>query len=197
MRRAGMIVALALALGLAGPAAAQEHGTKDRGFALELHLGTQVADVANVKEGQSYSGLEGGFFAGYKLGRVIFGAGLEYLRSATGATALGRTTSASDSSFLFVPGLRVTILTSADHRVELFGQADIAIGHAFTDQNAGNFLIRYQVGPGLRLWFHPQFALGAVFGLRGDFADIDDGNGVSHSRGITSLFTQFQVLAVF
>ena len=49
-------------------------GQKPRGFALDIDLGTQLAALA----GAGNIGLiQGGFFAGYKLDRFIFGVGFD------------------------------------------------------------------------------------------------------------------------
>jgi hypothetical protein len=122
------------------------------------------------------------------------GAGIDYARDASGGTGVAST---SNTRFLFVPGVRFTLVSSADQRVDLFGEADLGIGHYFTDSDTGNVLIRYQLGPGLRLWFHPQMAFGALVGVRGDFGIFDHGPNNSDSSGMTAVFANFSLLGVF
>ena len=175
---------------LAAPAAAQPTGPKDRGFTLEIHLGSRLAALDfGIGGAYQISGLEGGFFAGYKLGRIMFGAGVEFARVATSQDNGNDT---SDNRFLFMPGVRIALLRSADERVELYGQADLGIGHVWNDSNDEPFAITYQVGPGLRLWFHPNFAVGALVGLRGEFYVYDAG-----STGVTSIFGHLALTGVF
>ncbi|HEY3352421.1 MAG TPA: hypothetical protein VGQ83_04165 [Polyangia bacterium] len=196
------IVALALALAL--PAAAQAPGgqVKDRGFALEVHVGTSLVPIGNTA---SLNALDGGFFAGAKIGRLIIGGGIDYQRIASGGSVNGvdicsaPDNQCSSTRLLFVPGVRFSFLRSADERVDLYGQLDIGLGLLSpADETEKNFfLVRYQVGPGLRLWFHPQMAFGAVVGVRGDFASHDTGVNSSESTGFTSIFAQFNLMGVF
>ncbi len=74
--------------------------------------------------------------------------------------------------------------------------------HIFTDSSSGssstpsNWRVVYEVGPGLRYWLHPQFALGASAGLRGDLQFFDN-NGSSNSYSLNSIFTGLDVSGVF
>jgi hypothetical protein len=186
-----VVVAVALSL-LAAPATAQPTGPQDRGFAFEVHLGSRLAAFDTGLVGTlSLNGLDGGFFAGYKFGRFMVGGSLEFARY---AHSDGNDN--ADSSFVFMPGVRIAILRSADQRVELYGEADLGFGHVWYTQSGpdpdGVNLIKFQIGPGVRLWFHTNFAVGALVGLRGEHAFNDDG-----SDGVTSVFAQFAFTGVF
>jgi hypothetical protein len=188
-----VVVAVVVCL-LSAPAAAQQPtGPKDRGFALEVQMGTRLLALdLGIGGMYSLSGVEGGFFAGYKFGRWQVGGGIDFQRV---SSETGGTTDAS-SLLSFMPGVRVAILRSADERVELFGQVDFGFGHLFMDNNGEDHnRIIYQIGPGLRLWFHPNFAVGALVGLRGEF-DIQEGdNGTT--TGVTSIFGRVTFTGVF
>ncbi|MSP58785.1 MAG: hypothetical protein EXR72_00305 [Myxococcales bacterium] len=191
-------------------------GQMASGFAVELHLGTQVASLGSDASGSlvQLGVLQGGIFAGYKIQRVIVGLGFDIQRGASGTSMTGTAdTSRSATAILLSPGVRIAILRSADQRVELFGQVDLGFGRTFDDQTPppmglqperSNFQFAYDVGPGLRYWLHPQFALGALTGLRGDFGWLTTtttaGTTTSTrttSSGITSVFAALLFTGVF
>jgi hypothetical protein len=180
-------------------------GQVHHGFALELNLGTQLIAITGVT---NFDAIQGGFFAGYKISRVMFGLGLEIARVASGTSGGGGgDTSKADTAFELVPGIRVAIVRSADKRVEMFGQFDLGLGTSLHDEHpnlAGTspdvFLLSYKVGPGARFWAHPQFAVGAVAGVEGDFkfTSMTAGGFTSKtSSGLTSIFAAIQLLGVF
>jgi hypothetical protein len=185
-----VVVAAVLFL-LAAPVAAQQpSGPKDRGFALEIHLGTRVAALdLGVAGTVGLPTVDGGFFAGYKLGRFMIGGSFEYGRAAHDPDVGSKT---SADRFVFMPGLRVAILRSADERVELYGQADVGFGHYWVSDQDGAHVVQFQIGPGVRLWFHPNFAVAALFGLRGEHYIYDD-----VSYGLTGLFAAVAFTGVF
>jgi hypothetical protein len=150
------LVALALALGASAlgasaPALAQESGQIDRGFTIMGTFGGRMATVATGGGGGGGnqpsvygSGLLTGLFLGYKAGRVLIGAGLEFsndthnttqCRGGTGvcgsATNPELSVTTSNSNFLIGPDFEFAIVRSADQRVELIGDAAIHFGHAF------------------------------------------------------------------
>lgn len=183
-----VVVAVTLLL-LAAPAAAQPAGPKDRGFALEINLGARITPVDLGVASFQVPLLHGGFFAGYKLGRFMIGGTFEYARAASDPD-FGDKDSAD--RFVFMPGVRVAILRSADERVELYGQADVGFGHYWLSDQDGAHVVQFQVGPGVRLWFHPNFAAAAMFGLRGEHYIYDDA-----SYGFTGLFASVALTGVF
>jgi hypothetical protein len=188
------VVVAAVLVALTAPAAAQQPiGPKDRGFALEVHLGTRLVSLNESTGGATpLNLLDGGFFVGYKLGRLMVGGSVDFTRDSTDDG-----TSEAVSLLVLMPGVRITIVRSADQRVELFGLVDFGYGHLFVDRVAQpdhNRLI-YQLGPGLRLWLNSSFALGAVVGLRGEF-DIEEGR-YGTTTGLTSLFARLVFTGVF
>lgn len=199
-------------LGLTSIASAQEVARlqKPRGFAFEAHLGSQlVALTGDV----SLGAMHGGFFGGYKLDRVIFGLGFDIARVATANRPPGPDTSEATTALYVTPGVRVAILRTADHRVEFFGQLDIGLGGVVNEESPDNddpnttvrrFRLFYNIGPGIRFWAHPQFAIGAVTGVHGDFAltrttvdVLGTSNTTSSTTNITSIFAALQVMGVF
>jgi len=180
---------------LAAPAAAQPAGPKERGFAFEAQLGTRFY-AADYGDGPSMplTAVDGGFFAGYKVGRFQVGASIDFTRY---SVELNGHTVAS-SLLTIMPGFRAAILRSGDERVEFFGQVDFGYGHDFrSGPTAGEDHNRvvYQIGPGIRLWFHPNFAVGALVGLRGEF-DIQQGEDGA-TIGWTSVFARLTLTGVF
>jgi hypothetical protein len=212
MRRTAFIGLVVVAL--AGMAGAQEApqqptGQKRNGFALETHIGTEVVTLTGVG---NVGLVQGGLFAGYKIDRFILGLGFDLARVATGTSQPGGDTSQADTVFLFVPGLRVAIVRSKDERVELFGQFDLGLGTTTHEEsptpnnqpNRTRFNLSYQIGPGVRFWAHPQFAIGALVGVRGDFAYEKDSTTIlgttttnSTSSLTTSIFGALQLMGVF
>jgi len=208
MRRAAFF---ALVLALATPARAQEvpAGQKRNGFTLETHIGTQVVNLTGVG---NVGLIQGGVFAGYKIDRFIFGLGFDLARVATSMSQPGGDTSQADTVFEFVPGVRVAIVRSKDQRVELFGEFDLGLGTTVHEQSPTpanqpsrtNFNLSYQIGPGIRFWAHPQFAIGALVGVRGDYAYEKDSSTIlgtttttSTSSTTTGIFAALQLLGVF
>jgi hypothetical protein len=214
---------LAIVLLLAGAAQAQDEyappppppvpstpsGQKRQGFTLESHIGTEVVTLTGVGNVGLF---QGGIFAGYKVDRFIFGLGFDLGRVAN-TTSMTNTpdTGMATTAFFFAPGIRVAILRSHDQRVELFGQFDLGLGTVTTETNPSpmgpqpdttRFRLYYNLGPGVRFWPHPQFAIGTVVGVHGDFAydkTTDPNNTVfmSTSTTTTTIFAAFQLLGVF
>ncbi|MGC4118462.1 MAG: hypothetical protein QM765_28685 [Myxococcales bacterium] len=146
------------------------------------------------------SGVQGGFFAGFKSGRVVLGLGIDLARYSLQFD--GSSTSAT-TRLTFTPTLQVATLRSRDLRVELYLEAGLGLGHLFTDgrPDYGNVEIGYRVGPGLRYWIHPQLAISSLVALTGDFTLISGlaapyGYG-GYTIGQTSILAGLQFLGVF
>jgi hypothetical protein len=205
-----------------GAARARESvlGQKESGFALQLNLGVVNIPGSGNNAALAIGLVQGGFFAGWKIDRFIVGLNFDINRFAQGQTmpTPGQPNSTSDTSMsatgiLLMPGIQVAVLRSSDARVELYGEFDLGWGHAFNDQTpapmgpqpeTSNNRLVYQLGPGVRYWVHPQFAVGAMAALRGDFLwqSISPPAGVqgqteSISQGTTSIVAQLQFLGVF
>ena len=197
--------------GWAGSARAEKQldgGQVHQGFALEVNMGTRLFTLTGVGTTVSLGALQGGIFAGYKISRVIVGMGFDLQRVASGTSGGGgNDTSQADTSILFAPGIRVAILRSAENRVEMFGQFDLGLGTTVHEESpSGNqpdrsvFLLNYHLGPGIRFWAHPQFAIGALTGIEGDFTFISEKVGTVTTRtssGVTSFFAALQLTGVF
>jgi len=84
-KRPGLRYLAALALGLAALEAASPARADDAqvesGFTLESSLGGKVGLLNVGVMGPPYNGLDVGLFAGYKVGRFIFGLGLDIFAS--------------------------------------------------------------------------------------------------------------------
>jgi hypothetical protein len=181
-------------------------GQKRIGVVVEPHIGTTLFTFTANNTNGALGTLQGGFLVGAKIDRVIVGLGFDLARVATGANngTGGPTVTTATTDILFTPGVRVAIVRSADHRVELFGQFDLGFGTTVTDQNNNTsyFHLAYDVGPGIRFWAHRQFAVGAVTGVRGEF-EFDSthvaGSNIttSTSSGLTSIFAALQLTGVF
>jgi len=190
MKQAALcVVVAAVCVAVAAPAAAQQPtGPKYRGFALEIHLGTRAVPI-DLGLGGTYGLplMDGGFFAGYKFGRFMIGGSLEY-----GRVAHSNGNDTSTDRLVVMPGVRIAILRSADERVELYRQAHVGFGHAWVTDQDGAHVIAFQVGPGIRLWFHPSFAASAMVGLRGEHHVYDD-----DSFGFTGVYAALAFTGVF
>ncbi len=209
MRNLVLALALLVAPALARAEVRLDGGQADHGGVLEARLGSQLVTLVTTgpigSSTSTIAGLQGGIFGGYKIKRVIFGLGFDLARVASGTSTGNTSTSSATTSILFVPGVSVAIVRSADKRVELFGQFDMGFGTTVGDSVMSGehiFRLSYDVGPGLRYWVHPQFAFGALTGLAGAFAwDTRDANGptpsTTSSSGLTSIFAQLQLMGVF
>jgi hypothetical protein len=191
MKNSMLVLALVLAPVVAR--AQTVDGQKRIGFVIEPHLSSSLFVVQNNR-------LPDGTVAS-----TTFGA----IGSSTSGAGMNASSSADSTSFVVAPGVRVAILRSRDQRVEFFGQFDIGFGTTVTGgsvmqtppgSSTSQFHLSYDVGPGLRYWVHPQFAVGAVTGVRGDFEfDSVSSQGVtqSQSSGLTSIFAALQLTGVF
>jgi hypothetical protein len=197
----------------APPPAHHDKGQKERGFALELNIGTHVVDFTAVGTTATIGLISGGFFAGYKIDRFIFGLGFDLGRVASNNSSPGSDTSQAETSFFFVPGVRVAIFRSQDQRVDLFGQFDLGLGTVVNEESpkptgtqpdVTRFRLNYNIGPGVRFWAHPSFAIGALVGVHGDYAynktTVTVGTvsqSTSTSSTITAIFAAIQLMGVF
>lgn len=210
MQKSVLLLALVLAPSLAYASPPLDGGQADHGVVVEARLGSDLVTIGTtgpLGTGAvgTISGLQGGIFGGYKIKRVIFGLGFDLSRVASGTSTGNTSTSTSNTSILFTPGVSVAIVRSADKRVELFGQFDMGFGTTVGDAIAKGesiFRLTYDVGPGLRYWVHPQFAFGAFAGLNGNFEwDTRAANNgmpsTTDSSGLTSIFAQLQFMGVF
>jgi hypothetical protein len=198
---------LAVALLASSTSFAQPVDAQKRiGFVVEPHIATTLVTFSTNTTAGSFGGLQGGFLLGAKIDRVIVGLGFDLARVATGANAGAGspTVTTATTALLFTPGVRVAILRSADHRVEMFGQFDLGFGTTVTDRNDNTsyFHLAYDVGPGVRFWVHRQFSVGGVTGVRGEFefdsTHVPGANvTTSQSSGVTSIFAQLQLTGVF
>lgn len=210
MHKIGIVMAVLLASAGARADKVLDGGQVHQGVVVEAQLGTDLVSFTTFNGGigggastYTFNGMKGGIFGGYKLGRVIFGLGFDLARFATGASATGGASSSTATTiFTFVPGASVAIVRSADKRVELFGELDLGFGTTVVDRQSDTdyFHFSYAIGPGVRYWIHPQFAFSALAGLDGQF-EYDSvhnaGTTQSSSTGITSIFSQLQLMGVF
>ncbi len=172
------------------------------GVSLELSLSNEPIPIG--EEILSLGMLQGGLFLGYRTGRVTVGLGLDVDRLSASTSSDFGEDSTSLTEIVVMPGIRVTATSSADGRVESFVQADLGFGKTFfNDDDGGNddesySRITYQFGPGFRYWLHPQFAVGASAGLRGNFFKrTNDIDRFESSTGITAVYTSLQLTGVF
>ncbi|MCP4527657.1 MAG: hypothetical protein GY833_17320 [Aestuariibacter sp.] len=199
-------------VGFSNPSAAQESSLPAQtysGFALELHIGTGTMYFLD-DDIPVFSSLQGGFFLGHKIDRVTYGLGFDIWRNSYTRKSEFDDRKSSMISFLLVPGVRVAIVRSDDERVELIGQVDVGIGTSIYKQKDEDeeyeeyendykyFNFTYAVGPGLRYWVHPQFAIGVVAGLRGELLKVSNTESdYSRLTHLMSIFGLAQFTGVF
>lgn len=126
---------------------------------------------------------------GQKLGRLIWGLGISLDQTALNRTSRGYKSERSLTTVLLVPSVRVTFLSTADQKVELFGLLDVGIGMTdiFSEESDEEYVDEFgdegegdevnpvildafiQFGTGVRYWVHPQLALSAHGGIRIDY----------------------------
>jgi hypothetical protein len=209
--RSGSAALLAITLLAAGPAAAEESATPGQmqsGLVLQIAVNARLVNAfgnTNSTGPVVYGSggvVDGGFHLGYKIDRVIVGAGIDLARIGTSTTQGSSSSSSSDTLVEIVPGIQVALARSADARVELYGGLDLGFGHVFVEGGTepSNFAFRFAVGPGVRYWVHPQFAIAALTGLEGRFAWVTaSGTVASQSESIhqLSILAGLRCLGVF
>lgn len=192
---------------------------KDRGIVVSLGITARTILVnPGVNNSAGAGNIGGELFAGYKYGRYIAGLGfsVSHLGSATKYAAItGQPDgSRSDTSFMISPGLQVAILQSAEKRVELLGAVKLGFGRTVSSRSQSptippdylpaedetNFHMAWEIGPGLRFWFHQQFAMTLVSGAQVDHlffkqnnpsgmrADTQTAVGMFGTLGMTGVF---------
>ncbi|MFO0579310.1 MAG: hypothetical protein U1A78_35360 [Polyangia bacterium] len=192
---------------------------KVRGLAVYLTIGGRyVLATPDVNTTLSNTAFQGGLFAGYKLDRIVVGLGFDisHIGTATKYAAGSSQSSGSrgDTAFLLGPGIQAAILRSKDQRIELIGAFQIGFGRTFTsisndpaippqygpENNVSNFHLAYQIGPGLRYWAHPQFALTVGSGISGDhlfFSQNNPSGNKADQVNAVSLYGTLGALGVF
>ena len=161
---------------------------KPAGLAVSLGFGSRFAFIAPDDGGPS--GVPGGLFGqimvGYRFSRFLVGLGFSIGHLGNSATYVAgahkSTVTRADTSFQFAPTIQIDALRSRDGRVELFGAFQMGLGTTITRRSndptipeaylptpdSHNFQLSYQIGPGLRWWARPQFALSLSAGFSGD-----------------------------
>lgn len=192
---------------------------KQNGIAVQLSLVTRMPFVQSSGTAASLTtGISGDMFAGYKLDRFLFGLGFAIDHNATTTTLSSPSgnsaTNTQTTSFLISPGLQVAALRAASGRLELIGAVQFGFGRAVTSRTdnptlpstvltqypTDNFHLKYQIGPGLRFFFIPQFALTLISGIEGDhfFATQDAPSGLrADNLATVSVFGKLGLLGVF
>jgi hypothetical protein len=175
LRYAGALALALSALCAPAPASAQE-AQIENGFALQVDLGARV-NLLNLAAGggnmvPTFSTIDTQLFAGGKLGRLVVGLGLEFFNGTQKTTTGNMSMTDSTSAFLIGPELQFALLRTADSRVELIGDVALHFGHLFLPNlppnSPSNFLLSYQIGPGVRFWAHRHFALQGITGFAGE-----------------------------
>ena len=204
----------------AGADSASSGAVKPAGLAVSLGFGSRLAFVAPDDSGPS--GVPGGLFGqmmvGYRFSRFLVGLGFSIGHLGNSATyvsgARKSTVTRADTSFQFAPTIQIDVLRSRDGRVELFGAFQIGLGTTVTRRNndpdvpdaylptpdARNFQLSYQVGPGLRWWARPQFALSLSAGFSGDhiFERVNTPSGLrSEQYDFVGMYGTIGALGVF
>ena len=202
-----------------GDASMERLKQRDRGFVVSLGLTTRMPVVqVDGTTAVAANGMGGSLMAGYKLSRIIVGLGfsIDHFGTKTklvapSGTAIGVV---DTTSFLISPIVQVGLLRAASGRLELFGSAQFGLGRAVLSRqndpalpsdvlatfDNSNFHLNYQVGPGLRFYFIPQFALQLTSGVAGDhfFASQDNPSGRrTDSLSSVSVFGNLGLLGVF
>jgi hypothetical protein len=207
------------ALGAPALASAQEGGGPaqvESGFALEANLGARDYFLAAGGSGLPNISLPTvGLTAGYKFGRILLGLGLEFSNNTSNVTmgtgALQASQTTSDSNFLIGPDFEAALVRTADGRVELIGHISLHFGHqshVVTDTPSpppnnnptpSNFLLSYELAPGVRYWLHSHFAFQATTGFGGQaFFDMPvNNNPATGNNSQHGIFTSFGLLGVF
>jgi hypothetical protein len=186
----------------AAPAAHALEGFHARGFAFGASYEVAPTPIAT---GADSIGLlmmpTTRLFAGYQADRITFGVTLDIERvSETVDAGAGMTMDMSATTLLIGPAVRVTLATSETGATELLGIGDVAYrgfdlssSATMGTQDLGHVLVMH-VGPSLRHWIGPHFALSATAAARIDeFAP----GGTSDSSFAVQLGYSIDVLGVF
>lgn len=208
----------ALALGLAALAAPSVASAQDAqvesGFALQANIAVRTSLLSIAPAGNKLptdvglpgNGLDTQLFAGYKTGRLLIGLGLEFLNGTANTSVstgpVTNSTSNATSAFLIGPEVQFAILRTADARVELIGDLALHFGHEFipnVNDGSSNFLLTYQIGPGVRFWAHKHFALNALTGFAGELWHYIPPSGSNGTLDLSAhgIFGSFGMMGVF
>ena len=140
-------------------------------------------------------------FAGYQADRITFGLTFDVEReSGTQDDGSGMPVDVSMSTLLIGPAVRLTMATSETGATELLGIGDVGFrifGMSSSDGAAppdlGNVIVMH-VGPSLRYWLGPHFALAATAAAR--IEDFSPGGNADSAFGV-QLGYSIDALGVF
>lgn len=173
------------------------------GFALEVRVETGLMEISN---NYTVPAMAAGFFLGYRSRPFTVGVGFDFSRRSQTQSPATADSETSATSILAMPGIRFVLARTGDARTELLGQVDVgygvtirsgANGADFPNQNRA----RAQVGPSLRHWVTPSFAIGGTAGIRYEVSkvtiDFGSGRTSESSTSISGLFASLQMTGVF
>jgi outer membrane receptor protein involved in Fe transport len=178
-------------------------------FAFEARLETSLFAV---DDDVAISSTQPGIFFGHHARRFTLGVGFNFSRIARSMSMTGMfDTDAASSVIQIVPGARIVLARTEDTRTEAMAQLDVGYGLVITSSPSGSTdpgpsirLLRFQLGPAIRHWITPTFAIGATAGLRYDRTSVNETTTVadmevktSTSVSLTNLFSSIQMMAVF
>jgi len=147
----------------------------------------------------------GALFAGYQGRRFAFGIGLELARTTLSTDSSSTFDDTALTTYMVVPGARVTLGQSADRRAELVGRVDMGWGETrfvrdegFGMQETWYGRFRFEVGPEVRYWVADAFAVGAAGTIRYESTSYEDEFGSNDDeRNRTEMVTSLNVTGVF
>ena len=213
MKNLVLVAALALVPSLARAEARLDGGQIEHGFVAQAHLGSEL--VSFVTTGpvgttvSSFSGCRAASSAATRSVASSSGSASILARTASGTSTSGGggSTSTATDVIPFVPGVSVAIVRSADKRVELFGQFDIGLRHHRRRRHRHRrerlpAELRRRPRPALlgppavRRSARSPASTATSCGTRARAAAAALPSTTS-SSGLTSIFAQLQVMAVF
>lgn len=147
----------------------------------------------------------GALFAGYQGRRFAFGVGLELARRTLSTDSTSTLDDTAFTTYMVVPGARVTLGQSADRRAELVGRVDLGWGETrfvrdegFGPQETWFGRFRFEVGPEIRYWLADAFAVGAAGVVRYESTSyVSDFDANEDQRHRTEMVTSLNVAGVF
>jgi hypothetical protein len=137
---------------------------------------------------------------GYQAGPVLFGATFDLQRVSVSASEGGESASQTQSTIAIGPVVRVTLAQSETGATELLAAADLSY-RTFSMSTSGSessntpegYTLTTHIGPSIRHWLSPNFAVAATTAVRMDDFAPPSGS----SSFLIALATSIDLLGVF
>jgi hypothetical protein len=156
------------------PVSGSTSGPISKGLVFQLKMG---GNLLSIMGGSIAAWLNGSFMFGYKMGNLTIGLGLEMTYNDDNLPNMEpEPLKTSNTMVLFQPTLEYYLAQKS--QLVLYLSAGLHVGflknHSDPGEDITDPMLGFHAGLGMRLFFHPRFAVGVESGLRGVWLLIEN-----------------------